>query len=150
MKVIFIKDVSSQVKRGQIKNVADGYARNYLLPRKIAIIATVQDEQKIAAREHDNQQKQQTIVEKHEKLINKLNGQNIVFDVRAGEDGTLYAGLGKKEIVEKIRESFKIDIADKAIQLDKPLKSVGEYRVKVVFPQKKEIEIKIDIRKLNN
>lgn len=150
MKVIFLKDVPPHLKRGQIKNMAMGYARNYLFPNKLAVLYTKQAEKKLV----ELQQKQSQIKkQKHqlaELLHKKFDNQPIQFKVKASVDGTLYGSVAKKEIVEKIRELSKITIAEKEVILEKPLKSIGQHKVKFRLSPNLEGTLIVDIVKLEN
>lgn len=146
MKVIFLKDVPPHTKRGQIKNMAMGYARNYLFPKKLAIPYTKQEEQKMT-----ELQRKQIRTEEHKRqeqedfFRQKLNKQSIKFVAKAGADGTLYGSVDKKEIVEKIKELSKIEIEEKVIELEKPLKSIGQHQIKLRFSPTQEGVLVVEI-----
>jgi len=148
MKVILLENVSAQAKRGQVKNVADGYARNYLLPRKLAVPFTKQGEQKIAQMREKQTKGTELKSHTHKELLEKLKDQIIHFEANASEDGTLYGSIGKKEIIVKIQELFKIKMDAEAILLEKPLKSIGQHRIKLRLLPEKEISLMVDIKKL--
>jgi large subunit ribosomal protein L9 len=125
-------------KTGEVKDVALGYAVNYLLPRGLAVIATAK---KLA----DLKQKQaeEQAMKKNEKLqqrqqAERLNGKVVEFKVQAGKAGKIHGSIGKKEIAKELK------IMKANIVLDKPIKKVGEYEVKLKFGQAKaQIKLKV-------
>ena len=147
MKVILIKDVSSLGAQYEIKNVKDGYARNFLIPKGLAIPAT---KEKIAwARE---KQKQREILaeeklKKIQRIATKLDGQEIAFDVKIGEKNQLYESITKAKIAKKLREAG-FTISQEQVLLDEPLKEVGEYPVKINLKEGFEPEINVVINAL--
>lgn len=147
MKVIFTKDIPPQVKKGQVKNVPRGYARNYLLPRKLAMPFTLEEEQKMILRQKKQKEMGKLEKTKQENLLSQLNKRRFIFEVKANEDGTLYSGLGKREIVEKIEKEFKIKLEEKTILLDQPLKFLGQHPVRFSHTSAKEGILIIEIRK---
>ena len=142
-----MRDVSTHVKKGQVKNVSDGYARNFLLPQKLAIPFTKQEEQKVARIKEQRNKENEARLQGDREIIGKLSGQALYFEVKASEDGTLYGGLSRKEIVEKIEKLFKITIEEGVVQLEKPLKKIGQHNVKLLFSSDLSAEIIIELKK---
>jgi len=145
MEVIFFQDVKNVGKRGQIRNVADGFARNFLLPSKLATIATqaVKDRFK-----HEQKEKEKADKRKKGELnefISKLKGFKIFFNEKASKEGTLFSGISRKMIVHKIKKEIGTEINENDIKLDKPLKQVGEHSVKINI-NNKDYSIKIEIK----
>ncbi len=145
MEVIFLKDVKNVGKRGQIKSVADGFARNFLLPGRLAAIATqaVKDRFKC-------EQKEKEEADKHKKgefneFISKLKGLKIFFNEKSNKEGTLFSGINKKMIVHEIKKEIGTEIDENNIKMDKPLKEVGEHSVRINI-NNKEYSIRIEIK----
>ena len=120
MKVIFQQDVKGQGKKGELKTVSDGYARNYLLPRGLAMEATNDNlnayklKEKAAAQE----------------AAEKLGGVQVKVVGKAGGSGKLFGAVTSKEISDALREQFDIDIDSKKIVQSEPIKSFGAFDVK--------------------
>jgi large subunit ribosomal protein L9 len=127
MKVLFLKDVGGVGQAGTIKNVADGYAMNFLIARGLAVQATPE---KIAAHEAAAKRAGETHAKEQAELakaVQALEGSRIEMRVRATEKG----GLFKSITASDIRKSLKASIPEDAIQLGKPIKEVGEHSVKI-------------------
>jgi len=135
MKVILTQDVKNLGKQGEIKDVSDGYARNYLIPRGLAVQATqarlTELEQKLE-RQGKRREKEE---EKARRIKETIDGQVIRVKARAGEGGRLFGTVTAKEIAEVLQEDFHVSIDKKKIEITEPIKHLGEYQVKVkVFP----------------
>ncbi len=133
MKVIFNTDVKGQGKKGEMKEVSDGYGRNYLLPRKLAVEATADNLNALRLKE---KAKQAAIAaEKAKALENAKQLENIVVKVtaRAGSAGKLFGAVTSQEISEALKEQFGIEIEKQKIVQNEPIKSYGSYEVKCKF-----------------
>ena len=130
MKVILLQDVKGQGKKGQLINVSDGYARNFLFPRKLASEATadalntkrLQDE---AAARRVEQEKQAA-----QALKKQLENIRVEIKAKAGSGGRLFGSVTTKEISEELMRQHHIDIPKARLQLDEPIKSFGTFEVK--------------------
>lgn len=133
MKVILREDVKSLGRAGDLVNVSDGYARNYLIPRGIAILA---DEKNIQAFEREQKAIERRLLkEKQEvtELAHRLSKLNITLRAKAGEEGKLFGSVTSKDISEALkREGIEID--KKRIYLKEPIKRLGNYSVEVRLP----------------
>ena len=128
MKVILQQDVRGQGKKGQMVEVSDGYARNFLLPRKLAVLATAENVMK----QQEKARKAQEAAEKAEAeaLSKKLEGLTVKVAAKAGEGGRLFGAVTAKEISECLSQQHGINIAKAKLVLDEPIKSCGGYQVK--------------------
>lgn len=131
MKVILTQDVKSQGKKGQLINVSDGYARNFLLPKGLAVEADAKAmndlKNKESARLHKIELEKQAArdtAEKLQSLTVKLTG-------KAGADGRIYGSVTTMEIAEKLEKQHSITVDKRKIMLDEPLKTFGTHQVKV-------------------
>ena len=130
MKVILQQDVKGQGKKGQMVEVSDGYGRNFLLPRKLAVEATaenvntmkMQDKAKAARLAEEKAQAQA--------LAEKLKGVQVNIKARAGQGGKLFGSITNKEISEELKKQFGIDVNKSKIVLGEPIKSFGSFEVK--------------------
>lgn len=128
MQIILLQDVKNVGKKGQIKNVPDGFGRNFLLAKKLAAIAT---ESAITQTKIEEEKKnQQLLYEKQavQKLAEDLNGKKFVIKARA-KDGKLFGSIKAKEIVSEIKKSG-YDISEKSIRADH-IKELGEKRIEI-------------------
>ena len=130
MKVILLQDVRGQGKKGQLVNASDGYARNYLLPRKMAVEAT--PENLNTMKQQEKARKAQEAAEKAEAeaIAKQLKGLTVKVAAKAGEGGRLFGAVTNKEISEALAEQHSINIAKAKLVLDEPIKACGGYQVK--------------------
>ncbi len=135
MKVILLQDVPKVGKKFDIKTISDGYAVNFLLPQKLAKLATNQVIKELTNLKEKHEQEQQKMVENSKELIKKLNEKVIDIEVKTSQEGKLFAGLDKKEIAKIIKDKTGIEIDPEILQLEKPLKKVGEYEIKIKVEQ---------------
>ena len=143
MQIILLQDVKNVGKKGQIKNVPDGFARNFLLAKKLAAAAT---ESAISQTKFEEEKKnQQLLSEKQtiQKLADDLNGKKFIIKARA-KDGKLFGSITAKEIVSEIKKSG-YEIPEKSIQTDH-IKELGEKRIKISlnFDIKTEIIVALE------
>jgi large subunit ribosomal protein L9 len=130
MKLILRQDVEKLGKTGDLVNVASGYARNFLIPRRIAVEATpgnlkIVEQEKLANARRDQREKEAASL-----LARELVKQVVTVTRKAGEGGTLYGSVTALDIAEYLL-THKIEIDKRKIQMDEPIKSVGEYHVTV-------------------
>ena len=126
MKVILNQDVKDLGKKGELVNVSDGYAKNYLVPRKIAVFADATAMNELKNREASKAH--QLAVEKAnaEKAAETLNGKTLKITAKAGANGRLFGSVTSKEISEKIKEAYDIDIEKKRI-ISEDIRNFGTY-----------------------
>lgn len=130
MKVILLADVPKIGKKFEIKNIADGYARNMLFPKKLAEPATKEAEARagvLKSRAIAEGKVQEELLLKN---LHALEGKEIVIKGKANEEGHLFAGVHKPEILKALKEQIHIDVKEEYIDLDKPLKELGEFPLK--------------------
>lgn len=130
MKVIFNVDVKGQGKKGELKEVSDGYARNYLLPRGLAAEATADNINTLKLKEKAKAAqiaKEKALAEENAK---KLSGVQVIIRAKAGNNGKLFGAVTSQEIADAMKAQFDIDIEkNKIVQAD-PIKTFGSYTVK--------------------
>jgi len=131
MKVIFLKDVARIGRRGEIKNVADGYARNFLLKQGIAKIATDNVIREESERAKLRAERETASGELAEKLIKDLDGKVLEIVRDASPEGSLYAGISKGELAGEIARSLHATLPESAIHLEHNIKHTGEHRVEL-------------------
>jgi large subunit ribosomal protein L9 len=145
MKVILLQDVDGQGKAGELKEVANGYARNFLLPKKLAAAATPQllanYQQRIAA-EQRRLEKQN---EQNRQQAERLSQITLTFKARAGRQGRLYGSITSQDIATGLRESEGIAVDRRMIELPEPIRALGTYQVPVKLGQKIAPQITVNV-----
>ena len=141
MKVIFLKTVNNVAQEGDIKEVAAGYARNFLIPQKIAEIATRSTRQKVQQSMDQKAKKERTTIKNQGKLLKVLSGLSLSFKAKADEKGTLFAGITPEKIANEL-EQKGCYVAPKKIVVSEQIKKVGEYTV-AVNVDKKQTTMKV-------
>ncbi len=147
MKVVLLKDVKGTGKKGEIKEVSDGYAKNFLLKNGMAKVAnksTINENsmQKEADAYHKEMEKQQAIA-----LANKLKDIKINLTIKCGENGKTFGSVTSKEIAEQLKkEGYEID--KRKIELSEPLKTIGEYQIQIKLHPEVSTKIKLSITSL--
>ena len=142
MKVILLKDIEKLGKKYEVKEVADGYARNFLIRRGLAkpatekIIRWAEEQRKLAIKKAQEQLK------KVQKLASQLDGQEVEFVVKVGKQGELFESISQMKIAKKLKE-MGFDIKKTQVELKEPIKDIGEFPVKINLDQGLEAEIKI-------
>ena len=131
MKVILLQDVKGTGKKGELKEVSDGYARNFLLPRNLAKQATAQ-----AMSELKNEQESKAFkIEEEKKRANgekkQLEGQSVKILAKAGSNGRLFGSVTAKEISAELKKQFSINVDKRKITLDADIKSFGTYNAQI-------------------
>ena len=130
MKVLLLKDVYKLGRAGDVKRVADGYGRNYLLPQKLAVLATA-EALNSSNRIREKANIQRAIVNKEmDTIARRLEGVMLVFPARASETGKLYGSITTQMLVEALKQKTDVDVARR--QMDtQPIRALGEYKVHV-------------------
>jgi len=136
MKVILLKDVKGLGKEGELVNAKDGYARNFLIPRKLAVEATDANLKKWEEDMAKKKKKQQEEYEKALKLKEKIENVSIEIKSKAGEGGKLFGSITSKDIVEALKKQHKIDVDKKKVDMKNNIKTLGTTTVEIkVYPE---------------
>ena len=130
MKVILQQDVKGQGKKGQMVEVSEGYARNFLLPRKMAVPATADAINTMNLKEKAKKAEEARQKALAEETAEKLKECMVKLTARAGAGGKLFGAVTTKEISEGLQKQFGIDIPKQKLVLDEPIKAFGSYQVK--------------------
>ncbi|MBE6615394.1 MAG: 50S ribosomal protein L9 [Ruminococcaceae bacterium] len=136
MKVVLLQDVKGQGKKDQIVDVSDGYARNFLLPKKLAAIADAAVMNDIKNKEAAKAHKIEVEKKEARDLAEKLQSLTVKLKIQGGADGRVYGSVTTKDIAEAMKEQHKIDIDKRKIVLDAPIKNYGAYTLDVkLYPE---------------
>ncbi len=145
MRVYFKEDFEPYGRRGEIKDVSDGLARNLLIRKGIAIPATESIIKHVRTVEEQKKEKSERLKKIAEKEAEELNGKTFEFAEVSKEDGELYGSIRKENIEEKIRKRFNFK-SDFEVLIDEPIKKTGRYEVEVLFMKQYKAKIKIVVK----
>ena len=146
MKVILTQDVRGQGKRGQMIDVSDGYARNFLLPRKLAQEATVDNINTMRMNDKATQERQAKERAEALELRNRMKDMTVVVTAKGGGAGRLFGSVTNTEVSEALAKQAGIQLDKRKIVLDEPIKSVGVYTVKCKLGYEINAELKIEVK----
>lgn len=141
MKIILLQNVKNLGQTGDIKEVADGYARNFLLPKKLAEIATKETVEKAVRIKQETEKLKNKRIEELKNLANKLEGRKIIIKVKE-KSGKLFGSVGKKEIAEKLGNGIGEDM----IELEENIKETGIKEIEINLGSNIKTKIKINIQ----
>lgn len=145
MKVILLQDVKKLGQEGQVKEVADGYARNFLIPQGLVMEATAT---KLKEKQEKNQ-KESKVKEKEKETANKIkekiDGKSIEIIGKKGKGDKLFGSITVKEVAESIEKEINVKIDKRKIELGEPIKHLGEYTVKIKIYPSVQAELKVRV-----
>ncbi len=131
MKVILKDNIKGVGKKDEIINASDGYARNYLFPKNLAVEANAENLSKLKAKQDSNAFKKSQEKEEAQKIAQKLENIILKIQVRAGENGKVFGGVSSKEIAESLKKEYNIDVDKKKINLKEAIKQLGVQTVEI-------------------
>jgi large subunit ribosomal protein L9 len=131
MKVVFLEEVEGTARTGDVKNVAGGFARNYLLPRKLAAPATAHYITIATAKATKEARRQGKLDEDAQRLLPQVDGKSITIEVRVGDQNKMFGSVTARDITEHLIEATKIDFEHRQIDLKQPIRELGAHPVKV-------------------
>lgn len=131
MKVILKQDIKGVGKKDQIVNAADGYARNYLFPKNLAVPADTGNMNKLKAKNESIAYRKGEDLKESKEIAEKLKKVTLKFKVKAGENGKLFGGVTAKEIAETLKKDYNINIDKKKVLLNETIKNAGVTKVEL-------------------
>jgi large subunit ribosomal protein L9 len=146
MKVVFLEEVEGTARTGDVKNVADGFARNFLLPRQLAAPATdhyIAIAQAKAGKEARRQERLDEEARQH--VLPKVEGQSVTIEVRVGEQDKLFGSVTGRDIAEKLQEATKVELDHKQIDLKQPIREVGSHQVTVKLTRNVHATVTVNV-----
>ena len=144
MKIILLQDIDKLGKKHEIKEVKNGYARNFLIPKGLVKAVTKGTLKWLGEQKNIEETKAIEELKKIQEIASKLNSLEITIPVKIGEDSQFFESINNQKIVEKLKE-IGFDIKKTQIQLEKPVKELGEFPVKVILEHNLEAEITLII-----
>ncbi len=149
MKVVFMEEVEGTARVGEVKNVADGFARNYLLPRRLAAPATDHYITIAAARAEKEVHRQTKLDEEaQEHLVPKMEGQSVTIEVRVGEQGKLFGSVTARDIAEALQEATSVELEHRQVDLRQPIREVGSQEVTVKLTRNVHVPVTVNVEPL--
>ena len=131
MKVILLDNIKGVGKKDEVINASDGYARNFLFPKKLALEANPENMSKLKAKNDSNAYKKSVEKEAAEKIANKLKEISLKIPVKAGENGKIFGSITAKEIADNLKQQYNIEIDKKKMDLKEPIKTLGNFSVNI-------------------
>jgi len=149
MKVIFLQDVKGKGKKGEVKNVADGYAQNYLIKNGLAIEATSANLKALEAKKKAEAKQAEKELEEAKKLKEKLEKTTIEILAKSGEGGRLFGSITSKQIAEELQKKHQIKIDKRKIELEEPIRALGFTKVPVKLHSEVTATLTVSVKEGN-
>ena len=145
MKVILLDNIKGVGKKDEVINAADGYARNFLLPKKLAVEANAENMSKLNNKKEAASYKKDVERQAAEELAKKLKGIMLKVKVKAGENGKIFGGVTAKEISDNLKSQYKLNIDKKKIELKETIKTLGEFNVPIKLFEGVVANLKVEV-----
>lgn len=145
MKVILKADIKGTGKKGQILEVSDGYARNYLLPRGLAVEASAGALRSVEEEKRVQAARQERLIKELKATADRLEGQTVRLAARSGEGGRLFGSVTNKDVADAIGKFLGTEFDRKLVELNAPIKSLGVYPVTVKFGHNISATVNVEI-----
>jgi len=133
MKVILLQDIKNVGKKEEIINANDGYARNFLFPKNLAIEATKDNLAKLQAKKTSEANKKQAEINANKEIASKLEKIELKIVAKAGANGKIFGGITSKEVSEELKKQYKYDIDKKKIVIKETIKNLGRFTAEIKF-----------------
>lgn len=146
MKVILLQDVKSLGKKGEIVNVNDGYARNFILPKKMGVEATGKNLNDLKLQKNNEKKVAQEQLDSAKTLAEKIGQGKVELAIKVGEGGKVFGSVSSKEIAATVKEQMGLDVDKKKIQLKETIKSLGTHNVPVKLHPEVTAELKVIVK----
>ncbi len=131
MKVILLQDIKGVGKKDEIINASDGYARNFLLPKKMAVEADKNNLNKLNVKKENEKQRKQNELENAKEIAEKIKTITLKIKAKSGENGKIFGGITSKEVAENLKEQYNINVDKKKISIQETIKMLGNYFVEI-------------------
>ena len=145
MKVILKADIKGVGKKDEVINASDGYARNFLFPKGLAVEANAENMSKLKAKQDSNAYKKSQEKEEAQRIAEKLSRILLKVPVKVGENGKIFGGVSSKEISEVLKEEYKIEVDKKKIELKETIKTLGVRTITIKLYEGVIGNLKIDV-----
>ena len=145
MKVILTQDIKSVGKKGQIIDASDGYARNYLIPKKLAVVADATNLNELKTKQDANKYKRDMTMANAKELSEKMKDYELVFKIKAGENGKTFGSVTAKDIAEQLNKKYFVEVDKKKIMLNDAIKTLGVYNIEIKLFEGISGKIKVSV-----
>lgn len=145
MKVILKADIKGVGKKDEVINASDGYVRNFLFPKNLAVEANAENMSKLKAKQDSNAFKKSQEKEEAQKIADKLSKILMKVQVKAGENGKIFGGVSSKEIAENLEKQYNIKVDKKKIDLKETIKTLGMFTIEIKLYEGVVGKLKIDV-----
>ncbi len=145
MKIILLQDVKSLGKQGEIVNVSDGYARNFILPKKVGVEANSKNMNDLKLQKANEEKRAQELLDAAKELAKVLETKEVVVKMKSGEGGKTFGSISSKEIAAEAKKQCDLELDKKKIQLPEPIKALGAYEVNVKLHPKVSAKLKVKV-----
>lgn len=145
MKVILLESIKGVGKKDEIINASDGYARNFLFPKKLAVEANKENLSKLNSKNESKEFKKQTEKNSAEELAEEIKKTNLTIKVKAGENQKIFGGVTAKEISENLSKQYKIEVDKKKIELKETIKTLGTFSVNIKLYEGVNAKLKVNV-----
>lgn len=146
MKVILLEDVKKLGKKGELINASDGYARNFLFPKKLAVEATNAAINDMKLKQQAEKRRQEELLQQARELAEKIKDSVVTIKVKAGDGGRIFGSVSTKEITKAVKEQLSFDIDKKKMQLKEPIKSLGTHIIPIKLNPKVKTELTVKVQ----
>lgn len=148
MKVIFIQDVKGSGKTGEIKEVADGYARNMLLPKGLAVEATAKNMEDLDRKKAAEAKRIELEIAAAKEQVAKINDKTVTAKAKAGKEGKLFGSITAQNIADLLKEQYSIEVDKKKITIDGEIKTFGTYNAEIKIYTGVSAKIRVQVTEL--
>ncbi len=146
MKVILLTDVPKLGKQGDVVQVSDGYARNFLLPKNLVAEASEARLRELQQKNEREEKRKEKEEEKAKWIKGKIEGQTVVVHAKCGEGGKLFGAVTSKEITDALKAQYKVEVDKKRVEIKEPIRHLGEYPVRIRLHQKAVAEVNVQVK----
>ena len=146
MEVVLLEDVKTLGKKGQIVKVNEGYARNYILPKKLGVEATPKNMNDLKLKKANEEKVAKEIYEEAVLFAEQLSKMEVNVSIKAGEGGKIFGSVSSKEIAQAAQEQLGVELDKKKMQLPSPIKTIGTQMVPIKLHPKVTAQLKVNVR----
>lgn len=145
MKVILTQDIKSVGKKGQVLDASDGYARNYLLPKKLAVIADAANLNELKTKQDANKYKKDMSMANARELAEKMKEFELIFKIKAGENGKIFGSVTAKDIADELNKKYFVEVDKKKVMLNDAIKNLGVYNIEIKLFEGISGKVKVNV-----
>ncbi|MDF2872627.1 MAG: ribosomal protein [Anaerocolumna sp.] len=145
MQIILLQDVKALGKKGELVNVSDGYARNFILPKKVGLEANAKNLNDLKLQKAAEEKKLKEILEEAKVLAKDLESKTLELKIKTGEGGRTFGSISSKEIAQELKTQYSLDIDKKKLQINDPIKTIGTHTVPVKLHPQVTAELKVKV-----